>query len=331
MTYNVENLFDAIHDKGKNDWAHLPLTEKQRNPKIQSNCNKIKNSYYRSECLFLDWSEAVITSKITNLGKVISSYNNGLGPDILVLQEIENLRILQQLNFKGLRNMGYIETILLEGPDKRGIDVAILSRYKLAGPPQIHQVNLSKTQKNARPTRPILEASFKIGHKTLSIFANHWPSQSNSDQTRWIAAKTLITAAQNKAHPVIAAGDFNTLDDDSPNGIYDIATNPKKTYFFYDAKRWNQPSAHTPNGTHWYRGHWSFLDKILVSANHVHQDIHPVSFSVYAPKFAFTERQWYRIKNDPSTEETHKVPKRFDSKTGQGYSDHLPAVFKFEI
>ena len=38
MTYNVENLFDAVHDEGQNDWEYLP----KEHPLKRENCLKIE-------------------------------------------------------------------------------------------------------------------------------------------------------------------------------------------------------------------------------------------------------------------------------------------------
>jgi hypothetical protein len=50
----------------------------------------------RTECLKLDWNEKVLAAKIRNLAKVIGRFE-GRGPDILVLQEVENRAILDRL------------------------------------------------------------------------------------------------------------------------------------------------------------------------------------------------------------------------------------------
>ena len=38
MTYNVENLFDTVHDKGKRDWEYLPKEFVGK----EKECNKIR-------------------------------------------------------------------------------------------------------------------------------------------------------------------------------------------------------------------------------------------------------------------------------------------------
>ena len=79
MTYNLENLFDTLHDEGKEDYTFLPLIRKERDPVIRSFCYKIPNPKYRSECFNLDWSAPVLLNKIRNLARIIKQSNNGRG------------------------------------------------------------------------------------------------------------------------------------------------------------------------------------------------------------------------------------------------------------
>ena len=113
MTYNLENLFDTLHDEGKEDYTFLPLVRKERDPKIRSFCYKIPNPHYRNECLNLDWSAPVLLNKIRNISKIIRESNNGSGPDFLVLQEVENYNVLQKLINLGLVDEGYKELVII--------------------------------------------------------------------------------------------------------------------------------------------------------------------------------------------------------------------------
>ena len=78
---------------------------------------------------YLDWSEEAKTKKILNIAKVISSLNSD-GADIIAFQEIENINVLKDL-FNQLEPLGYIDFVLLEGRDYRGIDSAIISKFPI--------------------------------------------------------------------------------------------------------------------------------------------------------------------------------------------------------
>ena len=63
MTFNVENLFDAMDDAGKNDHTYLPVTMKQDAEHIAF-CDAIEVPLWRSDCLELDWNEDAVAFKL---------------------------------------------------------------------------------------------------------------------------------------------------------------------------------------------------------------------------------------------------------------------------
>ena len=127
MTFNVENLFDNTDDPGKRDETYLPKETKTNQLHIEK-CHQVKVRRWREECLFWDWSDDVVRQKLKVVGATIRQVNNGLGPDIVALQEVENMHILEQLRDNHLAGLGYDTVVLIEGNDKRGIDVAFLSK-----------------------------------------------------------------------------------------------------------------------------------------------------------------------------------------------------------
>ena len=107
--YNLENLFDTIHDAGKNDYEFLP-----------DGANK--------------WGTLKYTNKQKNMATVL----NEMATDVLPIgmaavgvSEIENSRVLEDLvNHEILAPRGW-DFIHIEGPDKRGVDCALLYNPKL--------------------------------------------------------------------------------------------------------------------------------------------------------------------------------------------------------
>ena len=73
--WNLENLFDMIDDSVKNDKEFLPDSPHQ-------------------------WNDEKYEQKLTNLAKVINYMNNGCGPDILAVEEAENINVLKRLIYK---------------------------------------------------------------------------------------------------------------------------------------------------------------------------------------------------------------------------------------
>ena len=72
MSYNLNNLFDAQDDVGKDDKAYLPIALKNNDDHIMG-CLQVNNSKWRNECLFLDWSEEVVQKKISNISDLLLS------------------------------------------------------------------------------------------------------------------------------------------------------------------------------------------------------------------------------------------------------------------
>ncbi len=339
MNYNVENLFDTVHDPGKEDYTYLPKRVKDASPEIQAYCRSINHSYYQKECFEKDWNEEILAKKIVNISKVIRSFNHGKGPDILVLQEVENMNVLKMLRDYGLSGMGYRSLVLLEGPDKRGIDVAMLSRFPVTEQ-KLHELDLYDHEGRII-TRGILQATFNIYGNRVTVFGNHWPSQGKPDHVRYQVAEQFKDIAKNIQNSIIiSTGDFNTLEDDNPHGLNSYVLNTDLDHFFHDSQQvtetycednrlYNYPLA---GGTHWYRGEWSYLDKILIS-DRIRYSHHfaPVwcAFDVHKPAFALREKRWHDYDTGEVT--IYNIPRRFDDETGEGYSDHLPVTMVFEV
>ena len=110
MTLNVDNLFDTLDDKNKDDKAYLPI-EAKTSKKHKKSCNNIKVKSWKNECLFLDWDIETKNVKLKNLAFNIISYDR-TGADIIALQEVENLNILNQL-FDLLKPYGYQDLSLI--------------------------------------------------------------------------------------------------------------------------------------------------------------------------------------------------------------------------
>ena len=325
MTYNLENLFDNLHDKGKNDYTYLPLAVKNASQEVQDYCAGMTNSYYQKSCYELDWSDHIIEKKLTNMAKVIKSYNSGRGADIIAFQEVENIRILKTLVNKKLRKLGYKYISLIEGPDSRGIDVAVISKYPIVGE-KTHHIDLFPY--SSRQTRPILEVKIKMGSKKIVVLVNHWPSQGNVDETRIRASEVLSNIAQNfRADLVIATGDFNTSKDDLLNGITE---NILPIFEDIEVKS-RRVRRGLPEGTHWYKGEWESLDKMFVLKDSLRRRGVRVDYSrfdIINHNYMMQDLEW----EDWDTGVMHfskDVPIRFDSKTGKGFSDHLPVVGRF--
>ncbi|MDD5473719.1 MAG: endonuclease/exonuclease/phosphatase family protein [Candidatus Methanoperedens sp.] len=107
-----------------------------------------------------------------NTARVILENN----PDIICLQEVENIETLKQFNSNYL-NRKYPYAMLIDANDPRQIDVGILSKLEIGGV-QTHQFD--KDGKGAIFSRDCLEADIlldKKGNKSLTLFVNHLKSR----------------------------------------------------------------------------------------------------------------------------------------------------------
>ena len=319
-TYNVENLFDTQHDQGKNDWEFTPQGTKDK----ETNCKKIRNAYYRRRCLKTDWNKTVLGEKIKALKNALL---DGLStvPDILILNEVENRQVFEEFN----KTLGYKQFFITDSPDPRGIDnvVAIkeIDELKVMGTSEL------RVEGTRRPTRNILKVSLRYAREEMMIYAHHWPSPANPSQTRFAAAKSFAEDLKkewirNPALLVVALGDFNVIDSDSPHALREVMEKELElvdlhpetflmgSYFYRKTKKWN------------------LLDRIFVSKNLLDgkgidyvRDSYRIGISdVVSTDYAFKRRKKMHV---------IKVPQRFIFQGGiaRGASDHYPVSIKLTL
>ena len=306
MTYNAQNLFDTLDDPKKNDKAYLPIELKKSEKHINS-CQYIRVKSWKDECLYLDWNQDTKNAKLLNLATEILKYNNS-GPDVLALQEVENLNILTQL-FKLLEPHGYKDLMLIEGKDYRGIDTAFITKFKIQDS-KLHYISFTGKNEN-KDTRPILEITLNINDKKIKIYNVHFPSGFYDVSMRLDSLNKLRDLLKSHQHPSIALGDFN------------INSKEDKKFNIYKSEETDWLVSHLNGcknckGTHYY-GYdksWSFLDAIFLSKDRGIRYI-PDSINVHS-----TPTNSY---NDTGR------PIRFNPIEKDGVSDHLPIVAKFEF
>jgi endonuclease/exonuclease/phosphatase family metal-dependent hydrolase len=315
MTYNVENLFDTKKDN-QYDTTYLPVNLKQTSEQKEA-CGKMENDYYRKECLTLDWSEAVLKRKLERLTDVVLQVNGGHGPDILNIAEIENKNVLEMWNKNYLAKANYQTAVLIPGFDKRGINVALLSRFPVEGEPQLHRIpyksDNAEEQKQMESSRGILEVTLKLPDSSLlTVFCVHLPSQGNPSKFRKQAVD-FINELQSKlpeGRMAYVAGDFNiTTQEDRVSG-----------YFSKDlSSKWavsHKIGCKGCEGTHYYNGDksWSFLDAMVFTPNLIDGKspwrVLPESIQVPHSSRYQTSR--------------FMTPARFDENSPVGASDHWP-------
>ena len=318
MTLNVQNLFDNIDDPDKDDKAYLPLAAKQGESHIAA-CNEIPVDGWRDECLNLDWSDAAIDHKLDILARTIRQVAGGAGADIITIQEVENESILNRLRTEKLADLGYQPAILLEGTDKRGIDVAILSKFPLAGEAQLQPLALPDFPERAGDTRGVLQATFTLPDESLlTVFSVHFPAPYHPTEMRVAAYEHLnaLLDALPDNHHAFAAGDFNTTStEDQREGLLDSYARPHWTLA-------HDLGCNDCKGSYYYDrdSNWSFLDMILFSP------------ARGGKTTAQIRGDSVRIANAYPPQVSEKgTPEAFRSNEGTGVSDHWPMIATVEL
>ena len=332
MAYNVENLFDATNDGvNQEDVTYLPLAIKKT---WKADYCKGRTSFYYKQCKTLDWTQDKYEEKLRKIAQVILTQNSRNGPDIITFEELENFNVLKDLWLMHLKRKGFKEPVHYESPSTRGIDVGIMSKFELIKSIR-HPVDV--TQIGDAPTRDIIEARFQLAEgQEIRVAANHWPSLSpgHPGESRFIAAQVLMDIAieaKKDGVPLVAMGDFNTLDKTTPNPISDFLSDNRlddTTRPFIDAHTFLTKYKSFPPGTHYYAKEWSHLDRILLSKNLFLEttpfQVDPYSFRIVDKSYLFKETSQ---KGKPS----YKIPNRFNFDTAEGYSDHLPIVINLYL
>lgn len=313
MTFNVENLFDTIHDKGTEDYTYLPLKQKKKSKETQAFCKAMTNSYYQKECYEFDWNNDVLKAKLKNVGDVIKFVDAGKGPDNILMAEVENLRVLKMLVKTQLSKLGYKTVVLIEGPDLRGIDPGFISKFPMVGKPKLHLIPYQDSNpeklKWAKRSRGILEVTVQAPNKkNITFLAAHFPSQSNPTEWRAQAvefAKNLMQTYQKEGRAVIFGGDLNIIRTEEAS----------KAYFKNVLSQAGQVS-HLVGcqhclGSHNYRGDWSFLDVLVFSNN-----LKDVGFELLPESL--------QVVKSPYNTTAEGTPNRFKPEAKTGVADHFP-------
>lgn len=304
--WNVENLYDVTNDPLKDDEEFLPESSKQ-------------------------WNDARYEDKLNNLTKVINYMNNGCGPDILAMEEVENINVVKRLLYK-MRDRDYI-VAHRDSPDARGIDVALLYDRNVFDIGNLEKLHVELP--NASPTRDILYVVliYKKNNEKVHLYVNHWPSRRGGEEKSSINRKAAANVLKNsldklkKSAPnsnIIILGDFN----DEPNnesvetvlGAKDFnCSKPERNSLFnLTYKKYKGGE-----GSYLYGGKFDMLDQIIISSALLDgKKIEYVcnSFTVIKPQFMIMEE---------GKRKGGAIPTYVGTQYLGGYSDHFPVGAKF--
>jgi predicted extracellular nuclease len=336
MSYNVENLFDAVHDDGRDDYEFLPKAAPEK-----ENCS-FENGYYKTLCYKTDWTDDKFRLHLDQTKKVLEA--QGELPDVLIVAEVENVNVVSQL----ADTLGYPKFLVTSGSDKR-IEAAILYKEDKLKLKEMKELVIEFPKGlRIKTTRNILVANFSVkgqADKILGVYANHWPSQGSPSGARVVAAKFLKQGIEANAkkygkdnYYAIAGGDFNTIDSDDPHpfeqlvdAVQDVETIYRKSAYKKDT---NKMYENMPEGTYYYPTDksWNHLDHFFVTPNLVKDGgmrAQIENFRIIAAPFMLKNK--FTFKDNC----VNGIPAKYNVDTsaasGAGYSDHFPIEMTVDL
>lgn len=308
--YNLENLFDTIHQPGVLDEEFTPQGSTR-------------------------WTSMKYKNKLKNLSYAIGQFGTDgpfptpSGPAIIGVSEVENIGVMLDLIHTGKLAERNYQIVHYDSPDRRGIDVGLIydpARYQVESSRPYRLVYPADT---AMRTRDQLLVSGTLAGEKVHVIVNHWPSRLGGEKasrprreaaaalTRHIADSLLLADPESK---VIIMGDLN----DDPNNVSckDVIGAVKKQEDVQPGGYFNTMWQLYDKGigSLAYQGQWNLFDQIIISANLVGKDrstLKYVKSEVFNRDFLKQEEGKY--KGYPLR--THAGGVYLN-----GYSDHFPTI-----
>ena len=315
--WNLENLFDVVDSPSRPAWLQSKLQ------------NELQG-----------WDQTILDKKIKQLAKIIVKMNQGQGPDVLGVCEVENKPVMDLL----VASLGSLQRNYAvahhDTSDKRGIDVAFIydsDLFTFEG--DYFYVVLKRSA-----TRDLYQVNLRTStDNSLILVGNHWPSRSGgalrSEPYRIIAAETLsywnerILEVLGNNTAVINLGDFNDEPFNSSVTDYALGTNSKMKVINAQTPRlfnlmW--PFLGRGIGTHYYDNFPNVLDQFMVSKG--------IANGASGFKIKASAQGTYAVNiemfNEMVSGGNYPAPIRFGRPSNalnqNGFSDHYPISMMLE-
>jgi predicted extracellular nuclease len=308
MWYNVENLYDTVHDPNTLDNDFTPTG-------------------------FYHWTKKRYNEKVAKITQVFHNIVQPNFPDIIGLAEIENDTVLTALVEKMNNNeMHGYKFVHFESPDERGIDVAMIYNSKSftvqeSMPISVHLPGIKER------TRDILYVKGTTkNEEILHLFFVHFPSRNEgteeTEQRRCFATSILKEnidkiLCENEQSNIAILGDFNdTPDNKSITEVLGAqkSFNNLQPYNLYNLL---YPKINKGLGTIYYYG-WLLFDQIIVSGHLLNN---PKIECTAAHADIFNPRYLLHFNQNGTIQPNRTYHRRYIG----GYSDHLPVFLKMKL
>lgn len=309
--YNMENFFDTCHDEGKRDYDFLP-----------------SGSY--------KWNGLKYTHKLRNMAKVLSEMGTdklpGVGCAMIGVAEIENAKVLDDLVAQETLSARGYKYAHVEGPDRRGIDCALLYNPALYNVKSVRLMPYvpEEAKDSSFSTRGFLTVSGELAGEHVCAIVCHWPSRASSSYYREIAAKQVKAIkdsiiGEDPNAKVMIMGDMN--DDPTNKSMKEILRARANIEDVSEGDMynpWYNILAKEGVGTLTYQGSWNLFDQIVLTPNMTcpkgqkdYTSLKLFKNEIFRRDYMFQTEGKY--KGNPKR--THAGGIWLD-----GYSDHLPVV-----
>ncbi len=309
--YNQENLFDTCHDEGKRDYDFLPT-----------------GSY--------KWNAMKYNHKLNNMSRALADMGTDVLPNIgcaiIGLAEVENSKALDDLVAQPALSARNYQYVHIEGPDRRGIDCALLYNPSLFSVKNTRLVPyVQKLKKDsAFYTRGFLTVSGTLADEHIAVIVCHLPSRFSESFYRELGAEQVKAIKDSLLNDdpnckVFVMGDMNDDPiDKSMAGILRGKGNIKDVNQGDMYNPWYNILVKEGVGTLLYQGSWNLFDQILITPNLLNKD-DKKDFS----SLKFWKNQIFKRDYLFQTEGKYKGSPKRTTAGGvwlDGYSDHLPVV-----
>ncbi|MCQ2334792.1 MAG: endonuclease/exonuclease/phosphatase family protein [Paludibacteraceae bacterium] len=321
--YNLENLFDTIHDVvngvDKNDYEYLPDGG-------------------------MHWTPVKYEHKLHRMAYAVSQLGldeTSLGAACIGVAEVENIRCLEDLVKQPELADRNLQPILLEGPDRRGVDVGFLYNprlFKPVGQPKGYTLNAHYADGGKVNSRlQLLVSGYLMDEKggivrdKIHIIVCHWPSRYGGEES---SRATRDTAAMLTKHivdslylrdpmsKVIVMGDLN--DDPFNHSCAEVLNAKKRREDVEKMGIFNTMWQRLDKGVGSlaYNGSWNLFDQIMITEPLLNQELTTDKWTYWKPQIfnkEFLTTPEGKEKGTPLR--THKGGVWQD-----GYSDHYPTM-----
>ena len=211
------------------------------------------------------WTRGRYWKKLDDLSRTIAAIaDEGDWPMVVGMCEVENDTVLRDLTRRSPLRRARYSYIHEEGPDVRGVDVAMLYDSLQFRPCGHKAVRIPSAEQGFRPTRDILHVwgLCPALPDTLHLVVVHLPSRAGSgrkgDAHRKLAVETLCNLLDElDGKSVLLMGDFNAEPTDK---IFRDVEKRLTSLMPQSRKELRQAQ-----GTYFFRKVWGFLDHILIS------------------------------------------------------------------